>query len=394
MNCFTILVMKTKKSLLAFVFLILISLAIGIGIVLKLFYEKSELISPFVKVTSQSEKTLPLNIYRITELNKFSFVSSEITIKEKIADFEGYSSYLFTYQASGGLISGQINLPTDFKNSTKVIISLRGYVPLRSYQTGVGTKSAAGVFAKNGYITLAPDFLGYGQSDPEPENSWETRFIKPVNVIELIKDIEKSDFIYQYCLFNNLSNLDNVNQKTDCSKANKDYKLGIWAHSNGGQVALTVLEALSTSIPTTLWAPVTAPFPYSILFFSDELQDEGKATRKWLSQFEQDYDVFDFSISQHLDRLNGPIILHHGTNDEAALQAWSLEFIDKIESENKQRKENNLLIKEATESTNLQNKEPIDLEFYSYPGADHNMSPVWNSVITKDLEFFEKQLVD
>lgn len=386
--------MKITKSLFVFWLMIVVALSIGVGIGLKLYYSNSELLSPFVKMAMEEEKVLPLNVYQIEKLSKFPFVDSKIEIKEKIADFDGYSSYLFTYQASGGLISGQLNLPSSLKSSDKVIILLRGYVSVESYKTGVGTKSAAGVFAKNGYITLAPDFLGFGISDEESKNSWETRFIKSVNTIELINDVKKSDFNYQYCLFNNLKlKGTNLAKELNCQEdTTKNYFLGIWAHSNGGQVALTTLEALRKSIPTTLWAPVTVPFPYSILFFSDEYQDEGKATRKWLSQFEEDYDVFDFSISQHLARLEGPIILHHGTDDESALQAWSLEFIKKVEAENKIREKNNLIIKEATVSTNLSIKNLIDLSFYSYPGADHNMRPVWNKVIARDLEFFNREL--
>ena len=43
-----------------------------------------------------------------------------------------------------------------------VIIQFRGYVERSIYQPGAGTKKTAEVFAKNGFISLAPDFLGYG----------------------------------------------------------------------------------------------------------------------------------------------------------------------------------------------------------------------------------------
>ncbi|NCN87538.1 MAG: hypothetical protein GW941_01435 [Candidatus Pacebacteria bacterium] len=385
--------MKLNRDWFVSLIILILGLAGGIFIGFNLYYSESEFINPLVKISGEKVKELPLNKYRISELNKFDFVDSEIEIEDKIADFEGYSSYLFSYQASGGKITGQINLPTNFDQLDKIIVLIRGYVAPEIYQTGVGTKSAAGVFAKNGYITLAPDFLGYGGSDIESENSWETRFIKPVNVIELLKNIQDTDFNYQYCLFNSKETKTEIELVSECQKkGSKEYQIGMWAHSNGGQVALTVLEALETSIPTTLWAPVTAPFPYSILFFTDELADEGKASRLWLSQFEDDYEVFDFSITQHLDRLYGPIILHHGTSDEAALQSWSLEFLDKIDLENDLRAENNQLIKVATESSNLVAKDPIDITFYSYLGADHNMQPSWNTAISRDLEFFKEKL--
>ncbi|NCN03686.1 MAG: hypothetical protein GW942_01265 [Candidatus Pacebacteria bacterium] len=390
--------MKSYKSWLVLVVILLLGLLGGILIGSKLYYSDTEFVNPLIRVSQDRVKELPLNKYRITELANFDFIKSDIQIEEKIADYEEYSSYLFSYQASGGKITGQINLPNNFAKKNKVIILLRGYVPPEIYQTGIGTKSAAGVFAQNGYITLAPDFLGFGGSDNESDNSWETRFIKPVNVIELLRDIQQTDFVYQYCIYNdrqtssNSKNLEGVANSSCGSRKDNAYKLGMWAHSNGGQVALTVLEALESTIPTTLWAPVTAPFPYSILFFTDELDDEGKASRLWLSQFEDDYNVFDFSITKHLDRLNGPILLHHGTSDEAALQAWSLEFIDKVDMENKLRVENNELIKVATGTSDLVTKEPIDITFYAYPGADHNLQPSWNSVITRDIEFFKDKL--
>jgi cephalosporin-C deacetylase-like acetyl esterase len=384
--------MKLKKNWLISLIILLLGLAGGVLIGFKLYYSETDFVNPLIRITEDQVKELPLNKYRITEVNKLNFVTSDIKIEEKIADFEGYSSYLFSYNASGGKITGQINLPVNYQEIDKVIVLLRGYVAPEVYKTGIGTKSAAGVFAKNGYITLAPDFLSYGGSDKESENSWETRFIKPVNVIELINNIKQTDFSYQYCMFDNQEVKTELEKVTDCQRVDpKAYQLGLWAHSNGGQVALTVLEVLESSIPTTLWAPVTAPFPYSVLFFSDELADEGKSSRLWISQFEEDYDVFEFSVTKHLDRLYGPIILHHGTADEAALQAWSLEFLKKIDLENELRLENNEIVKEATQSVDLEVKDPIDIEFYSYDGADHNMQPHWNNVMSRDLEFFQEK---
>ena len=68
------------------------------------------------------------------------------------------------------------------------------------------------------------------------------------------------------------------------------------------------------------------------------------------------------------------------------------EFLDKIDLENDLRAENNQLIKVATESSNLVAKDPIDITFYSYLGADHNMQPSWNTAISRDLEFFKEKL--
>ena len=224
------------------------------------------------------------------------------------------------------------------------------------------------VFAENGYITIAPDFLGFGESDLEPENSWEARFIKPIQITELISSLRTQ------------TTLEYTSLEKSLKATSNPEKLGIWAHSNGGQIALTTLEIMEQSIPTTLWAPVTVPFPYSVLFYTDEMDDEGRATRLWLAEFEKNYDPREFSLTQYLSSLSGPIQLHHGETDDAALITWSNEFVEKIEKINTAREDND--------------QEIIELTYYTYPNTNHNMVPSWNKAIQKDLSFFEKSFKD
>ena len=351
---------------------------------------------------NQQEKPLPLLKYTIPNLKNYSYQASSIQIDQIKQETDQFLSAVFTYETTGKTMSGLITVPKMTQEEAKskrlpIIIMLRGWVPENIYQPGVGTSRAGQVFAQNGFVTVAPDFLGYGLSDPEPENSWEARFIKPINVIELIKTlqsqpnitIEGGDDEFVYRLNNE--------------------QIGMWGHSNGGQIAVTVLEAASQPIPTTLWAPVTAPFPYSILFFSDEHRDEGKEMRAWLAKFEQDYDVLEFSLTQHLDFLTGPLQLHHGTGDEAALKIWSDEFQNKINQENERRKQAANQQADSTSSTQLSNpspppssalsqrfinteppQSPIKLNYYTYTGADHNLQPsqYWDLAVQRDLNFF------
>lgn len=309
------------------------------------------------------KKELPLTKYSIANLTQYPYQASGISIQKIINDFPDYTSYQFTYTTLQKTMSGQLNIPKR-KNSIgqfPAIILIRGFVPLEIYQTGVGTRSAAEVFAKHGYVTLAPDFFGYGQSASESADLWEARFQKPISVIELIKTVR-------------------TNPQLQANVSIDPQRIGIWAHSNGGQIALTTLEITQQPIPTTLWNPVTAPFPYSVLYFSDEDPDEGKAQRLTVAKFEKEYDPFDFSLTQHLDLLRGPLQLHQGLADESIHFTWSQKFADKIKTENKKRQV-------ATDSA-----APINLTFYTYPGTDHNMRPSWNEAIQHDLDFFAKTL--
>lgn len=351
------------------------------------FQDKFDLINPLANF-GPLKKDLPLNKYQIPLLKNLPLVQGELQLRELLAETDSYSTYLYSVEVSGGSMSGQLNLPKNLSDQ-RVILMMRGYIPAETYQTGAGTKAAAGVFAQHNFITVAPDFLGFGQSSPDLADTWESRFIKPVQMMELVNDLRQTDFVGLECKFRAKLSETGADK---CKPGTRTSSLGIWAHSNGGQIALTMLEGLGESLPTTLWAPVTSPFPYSVLFFTDEMADEGKATRLWLSQFERDYDVFAFSLTKHLNLLRGPIQIHHGTNDEAALLSWSLEFAEKVASENEQRQVAWERAEEATLSAEVNLLEPIDFELLTYEGADHNLKPVWNTVVLRDLEFFEQHL--
>jgi pimeloyl-ACP methyl ester carboxylesterase len=357
--------------------------------------------SPFLESVQQARQ-MPLQKYAIPELAKQTIPPTEIRIQSVIDDNADFTSYLFSYETYGGTITGQLNVPQSIRESidgtnsdaetaaTPVIVMLRGYHPLASYTTGGGTRNGAAAFAKEGFITIAPDFLGYGDSDPEFEDSWEARLVKPAQIMQLLQTITQVGLPLQ----------NTMNQTVPVS-IDQD-EVGIWAHSNGGQIALTVLQVLSEPFPTTLWAPVTAPFPYSVLYFGLEQADEGKSQRRWLAQFEETYDVYDFSISRHMDRLTGAIQLHHGTADEAAPIVWSDSFETWVSIENSKREQ---VLEQTTPSTesatapgmvdelNQAPLSPIELTYHRYPGADHNMRPSWDQVVQRDITFFRLQLL-
>jgi dipeptidyl aminopeptidase/acylaminoacyl peptidase len=239
-------------------------------------------------------------------------------------------------------VSGIINIP-DGKGPFPIIVMFRGFLDAKTYFLGQGTQPAAEVFAENGFITIAPDFLGYGDSDSQVNDVFESRFQTWTAAITLLKSVSA------------VQNWDGKN-------------VMIWAHSNGGQIALTSLEITEGTYPTVLWAPVSKPFPYSILYFTDSPGDYGKSLRKVLAIFEEDYDTDLYSIHMYFDRIKAPISLNQGTKDESVPQAWS-----------------DLLY------TTLKDLK-VDIKYNLYPGNDHNMRPNWNQAVGNSLEFFKKNI--
>ncbi|MCK4588375.1 alpha/beta fold hydrolase [Candidatus Woesebacteria bacterium] len=293
----------------------------------------------------------PLEKYTIENLAQAEVKKGNIVLEEILEENEDFNSYLFSFEFDPTLqekgikkVTGQLNLPTD-KGSFPVVIMLRGYVDQEIYETGIGTRKAASVLAKNGFITIAPDFLGYGESDKEAKNIFETRFQTYTTVLSILKSLHS------------IKEWDREN-------------IFLWGHSNGGQIALTILEITGKDYPTTLWAPVTKPFPYSILYYTDEAEDKGKFIRRELSKFENLYNADSFSLDECFEKIKAPLQIHQGTADEAVPIVWSNEFVKKLE------------------------RLDINITYYKYAGANHNMVPSWNTVVSRDLSFFKKYITD
>jgi uncharacterized protein len=294
-------------------------------------------------------KPTPLAKYSIENLAQAKINPTEIQIGDLIKDYENFKSYKFFFYFDPSLsnkepkkISGVINIPKG-EGKYPAITMFRGYVDPHEYYMGEGTQPSATVFAKNGFITIAPDFLGYGESDKEAENIFESRFQTHTTAIEILKSIS------------NLKNWDGKN-------------IFIWGHSNGGQIALTTLEITSADYPSVLWAPVSKPFPYSILYYTDDASDSGKFLRAETFKFENDYDSDLYSLTKYLDKIKAPIQLNQGTADEAVPTTWS-----------------DLLTKNLKESN-------IDITYIKYPGADHNLRPNWNQAVENALNFYKKSI--
>lgn len=303
----------------------------------------------------------PLEVYTIESLSNISYPAGKleykksITVEDNLSDKDrGYTSYIFNLKFQPNperkdekSTSVLINKPITEDLDTKypLVVMIRGYVDPSIYSPGIGTKRAAEVFVKNGFITVAPDFLGYAESDINSSNIFESRFQTYTTILSL---------------FNSLT--------TYTIPEWDGQNISIWAHSNGGQIALTTLEITRRNIPTVLWAPVSKPFPYSILYYTDESADRGKLIRRELGNFEDTYDTDKYSLDLFFDKINAPIQLHQGTADDAIPQAWSDDLVKKLKQSEK------------------------DIEYFVYPNADHNLQPGWNTAVMRSLEFYRKNL--
>lgn len=310
-------------------------------------------------ITPLKVKEKPLNAYTFENLKKTKFPKSAIEIGRNVGETDEYFSQMFYYpvpQTPGGSVmkkvSGLMNIPKK-SGVYPIVVMFRGYAPLETYRSGIGTQPFAAALAKHGFITLAPDFLGYGESDSAAKDAFEDRFQTYTTALAL------------------LSSLSTLNSGLEASYSGTikadTAKIGIWGHSNGGHVALAALAVSGVSYPTVLWAPVSKSFPYSILYYTDEFDDQGKALRKALAKFEVDYDTELFSPFNYYRWIKAPLEINQGEADQEVPLWWSDDFVAALK------------------------KFGIDVKYLTYPGADHNLLPsAWSSAATNSIVFYDE----
>lgn len=333
----------TKKWLLAFIIMAAIPTAL---LIFRLYQNGNHtvVINPLGNLLP-SPTPKPLERFTFENLKNTPGQESEINLDKIISETDDFTAYQFSFTTDTKKMTGQLNIP---KTATPaagfpIIFMNRGYVPLEIFETGVGTRNSAAVFARNGYATIAPDFLGYGGSDAPDSDSIAARLHHPLDVLNLLAS---------------LKNLPSVNED----------KLFMWGHSNGGQISLSILQITGRPIPTVLWAPVSKSFPYSILYYTDDSPDQGKALRRAVASFEAEYDVFNYSIDRYFDWITAPVQIHQGTADDAIPLQWTNDLVKKLKDQE------------------------LEVEYFIYPGADHDLRPDWNTAVLRSLDFYNRHL--
>jgi dipeptidyl aminopeptidase/acylaminoacyl peptidase len=111
-----------------------------------------------------------------------------------------------------------------------VIILLHGYFDRAYYWSGAGTEEVAGFFNGHGYLTIAPDFRSWGESDTGASLFHSGLVVDTLNLISSLPSLPQAD----------------------------PARVGLWGHSMGGGVATKALVVDSRIHAAVLYAPNSA----------------------------------------------------------------------------------------------------------------------------------------
>lgn len=346
--------MAKKTKIILFFLLIL-------GVATAFFYKNP---SKYEPATSIGEEVVnEINEVRghplmIEQMRKATYPGSEITIEDELAVGSNYKRYLVNYLSDGLKIHALLTVPNTQPptGGFPAVIFNHGYIPPEEYRTTERYVAYVDGFARNGYVVLKPDYRGHGSSEGSPEGA----YYSPAYTRDVLNALAS------------LKNYESVNPE----------KIGMWGHSMGGHITLRSMVISGDIKAGVIWAGVVASYEDMANNWRRRItwspsQRENMARRPSRAELIEEFGTFEENPSFweaispifFVDDISGPIQIHHGTNDESVPWEFSQSLKDALEAKDK------------------------TVEYYSYEGADHNLSgSAFTPAITRSVEFFDKYL--
>jgi dienelactone hydrolase len=284
-----------------------------------------------------------------------AYPGSEITFEQTLVPGVNYARYIVSYRSDGFKIYALMTVPNGPKPATgwPVVIFNHGSIPPAQYVTTERYVAYQDAFARAGYISFKSDYRGHGKSEGPARSNF-------------------SSADYTADVLNALTSLKNY-------KDADPKRIGMWGHSMGGQITLRAMVISKDIKAGVIWSGTVASQVYELTHPRHPTLGPtatpgpltGRGGRgQMLAQYgtPEQNPAFWNSISpnSYLADLSGPLQLHHGLADETVPPIYSDLLKAEVIAAGKQ------------------------VELYTYPGNDHNISASFNTAMARSVAFMDK----
>ncbi len=303
----------------------------------------------------QPKDSIPL---QILEMRKRDYPGSDIKIEETLGAWSNYKRYLVSYQSDGLKIYGLLNVPNGEapEGGWPAIVFNHGYIPPTEYRTTEKYVAYVDSLARSGFVVFKIDYRGHGGSEGEPQGA----YFSPAYTIDALN------------AFSSLQKNPEVNPK----------RIGMWGHSLGGNVTLRSMVVNPQVKAGVIWAGVASDYKTMFEKFFSRRPSEGtpEQQERWRGNRRVFIEKYGEPVSNpgfwdsidpvhFIKDVSGPIQIHHGTADQTVPIALSENLKSALEGAGKA------------------------VEYYTYQGADHNISsPGFEAAMQRSIDFFKKNL--
>jgi dienelactone hydrolase len=304
----------------------------------------------------------PMADYTIEGLRERAYPGGTIHIRSVLTATNVFTRYYIDYPSDGLTITGVMQVPRG-EGPFPVVILNHGYIPRENYWSGADTSNAAQYLNRRGYLTIAPDFRSWGQSDVGNSFFSTGQVTDALNLISSLASIPEAD----------------------------RERVGMWGHSMGGGVttkAITIDPRIKAAV---LYAPVSADDTQVLERWGtgckggqpDDSTEECAGAEVLASDVDMRlYLAYKYAASspQVLDQVSpinyfdlviAPVQIHIGTADTTTPPEWSE------------------AIRRALHDAGQ------EVEYFAYPGQGHAFEGEhWRLFMERVADFFDRHLAN
>lgn len=285
-------------------------------------------------------------------LMQAEFTGSDFTVGRVLDDNQAYTRYYITYKSSRSdqsdelTISGIMNVPKG-EGPFPVLVLNHGYIDPAVYTNGRGLKREQDYLARRGYVVVHPDYRNHADSTKDADAEFELRLGYVEDVINAVRAMENSGLSY----------IDTE-------------RVGMLGHSMGGGVTLNILVVKPDLVDAAvLFAPVSGDQRENFDRWTERRTETAERILQAYGSPNENPEFWDdVSANTFYQRIETPIMIHHGTADESVPLSWS-ERLDR--------------------ELNDAGQDPI---FYIYDDEPHEFILAWPDVMQRTANFFDEHL--
>jgi len=272
----------------------------------------------------------------------------DLTLRgQKLATAQ-YRQHRVTYRSGDLRISGVLNVPRG-DGPFPAVVMAHGYIDPRYYVNGQGMRREIDWLARKGYVVLHVDYRNHAGSDRDPESDTALRLGYTEDVINAVHALRAWDGPVD------------------------DERVGLVGRSMGGGVIYNVLAVAPGLVEAAVvFAPVSSDTVDNFERWIRPDPGRENLSKRIIERYGEPAKNPDFwrnaSPRTFFDRVDEPILIHHGTSDNSCPVRWSRETARALENEG------------------------VDVTLRIYKGEEHAFGPQWPLSMRRTVRFLERHL--
>ncbi len=284
----------------------------------------------------------PFDGLRIDDLAAREYGGPGIVLEAAIKSERDFVQYTMSYESDGLTITGLVDIPRG-NGPFPLIIVNHGYLRPGEYKSGFDSWRVADWLAQHGYIAIMPDYRNYAGSDKGPNFFWIGYAIDVMNLIAQVNTLPQAI----------------------------PGQIGVLGHSMGGGISMWPMVLSDEVDAVVLYASMSGDiarnWEHARRYWPEYRDVMDAAALIYGTPTENPQGYAAISPVNYLDRVQMPVMIHHGTHDEAIPYWWSDELWKQMQTAG------------------------IDVTFWPYPGATHGFGGRgFETFMQRNLAFFDE----